>query len=857
QQRKLENTFYKEYRAFREKLYKTLVAANPNFPGTKGRLVRLSQKILDRCIFIFFCEDMGAALKYPPQLLRNLLINDSRDEFYDPNETTIWSRLKSLFKSMNEGTTFRQHTINQFNGGLFADDAELNSLEIPNQIFCVPGQGENEASLYTHKETLLYLSAAYNYASEGLNADQGDASLPGNSAKADPSKSLGLYTLGRIFEQSITELEILEAKADGLLSVNEESKRKRDGVYYTPEWVVEKIVHHTISPLLEEIKTNAGWPSEEGKYPDEVAIETYRSELRNIKIVDPACGSGAFLITTLRYLVTEWNALRGFEEAAANASLERALASKKGVTKARRRLEKTKFARDDASLINDILKENIYGVDINPASVEIARLALWLHTARGDKPLSSLEGTIRTGNSLIGPDFYEGRMDLDKYDADQRERINAFDWQAAFPEVFANGGFDGVVGNPPYVKLQNFKKVHADMATYLKTRADGSPAYESTQTGSFDLYLPFIEQGINLLSKRGRMGYICPSVWEMNEYGKGLRKFISNGRYLDRWINFRAFQVFEEATTYCALQFFSKRKNNVIKIAMAGSGEVPDDPWPDESCHLPSEQTVFGERWLLLNGAERDLIDRLNKHRKSLDDPENTEGIFVGIQTSADKIYHLTKVRDGRYLCNPGNKAAPYEVDIEDDLMHPLVSGEHAKRYRKPKTDIFLLFPYEALNEKMQLIPEPELQKRYPKAWHYLKTYETELRSRENDKHNDDQWFRFGRSQNLDKQEFKKLIVAQTVPNLRVCFDVEGEFYINNVRVNAIAAKNQDQLWFLLGVLNSKIVNFVFKRIAKVKDNNFYEANKQFIAPLPIPNASLEQKNSVGKQGEYLQGVTT
>lgn len=123
QQRELENTFYKEYRAFRERLYETLVEANPNFPGTKGRLVRLSQKILDRCIFIFFCEDMGSALNYPPQLLRNLLINDSRDEFYDPNENTIWDRLKSLFTSMNDGTPFRQHKINQFNGGLFAEDA--------------------------------------------------------------------------------------------------------------------------------------------------------------------------------------------------------------------------------------------------------------------------------------------------------------------------------------------------------------------------------------------------------------------------------------------------------------------------------------------------------------------------------------------------------------------------------------------------------------------------------------------------------------------------------------------------------------------------------------------------------------
>lgn len=319
---------------------------------------------------------------------------------------------------MNEGGPFRQHKINKFNGGLFADDSELNSLEIPNRIFCVPGQGENEASLYSHKTTLLYLSAAYNYASESLSAEQGQAGTLGDAVKNDPSKSLGLYTLGRIFEQSITELEILEAKADGLLSVNEESKRKRDGVFYTPECIVEKVVHHTISPLLEDLKLKAEWPTKEGQYPSPNEIDAYRDGLRSLKIVDPACGSGAFLITALRYLVTEWHALRGLEAAAAQAEFDKALSSKKGVTKARRRLKDTQTVRDDASLINDILKDNIYGVDINPASVEISRLALWLHTARGDKPLSSLEGTIKTGNSLIGPNFYEGRMNLDQYDED-------------------------------------------------------------------------------------------------------------------------------------------------------------------------------------------------------------------------------------------------------------------------------------------------------------------------------------------------------------------------------------------------------------------------------------------------------
>ena len=235
--------------------------------------------------------------------------------------------------------------------------------------------------------------------------------------------------------------------------------------------------------------------------------------LHEVKIVDPACGSGAFLITTLRFLLDEWKALRDL----------------------RRTLFNEVTIREEDVVIAEILSRNIYGVDINAASVEIAKLALWLHTARGNRPLSSLDEHIVEGNSLIGPDFYHG---LAPYSEDELERINAFNWQEAFPEVFERGGFDSVVGNPPYVKLQNFRKVHSDMATYLARRLDEGGLFRSTQTGNFDLYLPFIEKGIDLLNDQGRMGFINPSVWTMNEYGRALREHIAAGHHLCGWIDF-------------------------------------------------------------------------------------------------------------------------------------------------------------------------------------------------------------------------------------------------------------------------------------------------------------------------------
>ena len=523
-QRELENTFYGEYRDYRAYLCHVLLRHNDEnsgrFPGTRGRLVRLAQKLIDRCIFIFFCEDMGRVLGFPPQLLRNFLADRSADRYLDPEGGTIWEELKALFRAMNDGRAFGGEQLNQFNGGLFAPDPDLEQLRIPNIAFCEQGQGQSEASLSSNKRTLLYLSAAYNYATgwaDGLARGDGD--------RADPTRSLGLYTLGRIFEQSITELEILEAEADGRLSVNVLSKRKRDGVYYTPEWVVERVVVETVGRRLADLKRACGWPApNEDRLPSETALDAYVAALREVRVVDPACGSGAFLIMSLRYLVDEWQAVRGVrQQVTHDFSVQEGL---------------------DDVVVRDLLSRNIYGVDINPASVEITKLALWLHTARGDQALSSLDDHIREGNSLIGPEFYDG---LAPYSDEERERINAFDWQTAFPEVFARGGFDAVVGNPPYVKLQNFRRVHGDMTSFLQRRLTSGGYYASTQTGNFDLYLPFIEKSITLLNDNGHLGFIAPSLWTMTEYGRGLRDYVMAGQHLWGWIDFGAYQVFRRS----------------------------------------------------------------------------------------------------------------------------------------------------------------------------------------------------------------------------------------------------------------------------------------------------------------------
>lgn len=838
-EKKLEKAFYKEYRAYRENLCDALIENNgegtDRFPGTKGRLVRLAQKILDRFIFVFFCEDMGTRIGYPPQLLRDYLIKEAGSEYFDPNGFDVWDKLKVLFGSMNSGGKFGTFSVSQFNGGLFSDDPMLNALRVPNRVFCAPGQGINEASLAQYKNTLLYLSARYNYAT-------GFGNQPDEAAQE--ATELGLYTLGRIFEQSITELEVLEAEADGKLSLNKITKRKRDGVYYTPEWIVERIVEDTLGRRLEEIKTECGWPlsvdtSARGKKLRLKSISEYEARLSDIKIVDPACGSGAFLITALRRLTKEWSDLRYLRSAD----------------------EGGEYTAPGDITINRILTTNIYGVDINASSVEIAKLALWLHTANGQSPLSSLDETIKEGNSLIGPEFFNS---LAEPTAEERERINPFDWEAAFPDVFddsrPNGaGFDVVIGNPPYVKLQNFRKVHADMAAFLQEDRAGNETYASTQTGNFDLYLPFIEKGISLLNGKGRLGYIAPNVWIMNKYGEGLRNYVASGKHLEGWIDFGSHQIFEEATIYTALQYFTKTKNKKVATAQAFDGTIKGDPFTNKQNALSYSKLVFRDRWLLATGQNRAIIDTALSKSKYLDDKSITQNIFVGLQTSADDIYHLSKVSNGRYLCSPigSREISEFEVELEDAIMKPLVSGAEAKRYISPETNTYILFPYNVKNGKAELKSKSEMKSDFPLAHAYLKKWKSELSGRESGKFSDKEWYRFGRSQNLGRQEVKKLVVPRLVTKVFCVLDEGAEIYLDNVDVGGVTAAKNTSVHYLMGVLNSTACGHIFRQISKPFRGNFRSANKQFIAPLPIPKANKSETKVVSDLAKKLQKLHT
>ena len=814
-EKKLEGDFYADYRAYREVLIGNISLQRPD-GMTRSGTVRLGQKLLDRLIFLMFAEDMGGRVGFPHNALQDELIRQSRDQFLEPEGDEVWARLRRIFATMNEGGRLGTAAIHRFNGGLFATDPDIDGLSLPNRLFVRFGQAQNEAKFAEHKDTLLYLAATYNFAKEG-----------------DAKNSIGLYTLGHIFEQSIVDLEKLEAQAEGRPSIHGEDKvgkRKRDGVYYTPEWVVRKIVEETVDPLFARWKTEAGWV--DGELPSPDTARAYWDRIRRIKVIDPSCGSGAFLIVALDHLHRE------FEMAAEYAVATRALTNRP----------------DAAAITEGILVDNLYGVDINPASVEITRLSLWLHTARANRPLSALDAHIQCGNSLVDRRFYNKRT-LD--DAEERDRVNTFEWDGDF----AVGSFDAVIGNPPYVKLQNFVKVHADIAAWLVAGSSGEAPYTSTTTSNFDLYLPFIEKGLTLLNDCGRMGYIAPSLWPTLGYGEGLRRVVHAGRHLEKWLDFRSFQIFEDATTYTAIQIFTKAPAEAIRLAFAGDGDISRANWTDDAHAVPYEDIASPlSPWLLAPRPVRTMIERLGREGTPLGDATNTNGIIVGIQTSADHIFHLRRLGRNRYVYVPrrdGKKLAEVEVQIEDALMKPLISGAEAKRFLEPRTDTYLLFPYDVAPGATTLLAAGELAARFPMAWAYLSGFERELRDREGRKFDDDRWYRMGRTQNLDKQEVPKLLVPRLVTTLGCFADDEGRYYCDNVDVGGVVPARLTDLWFIAGILNAPATDAIFAWLSKPFRGGYKSANKQFIAPLPIPRADPASRAALSALARQLQTQRT
>lgn len=728
----ISDRLYSDYSLLRIKL---IDAVNDATGGTdKVQSVNTAQKILDRVLFIAFAEDRGLL---PSKSLEEAFVTKNR---FQP--MPIWNNFKGLFADIDGGNS--AHGIPKYNGGLFRFDEHVDTLNLSDDI-C---QAFNEIGKY-HFDT-----------------------------------EVSITVLGHIFEQSVSDIEKLLAKARGEGDDEPEKasgvkgRRKRDGIVYTPDYIAKFIVEKTLGTHIDELFRNCIAKHAKGDVADYDSLKfkknaelqawyDFRYTLKTMRVVDPACGSGVFLVTAFDYLKAEYD------------RVDKKIAQLRGVD----------AQQDFEDVDREILSQNLYGVDVNAESVEITKLSLWLKTAKKGKELDSLDHNIRVGDSLIE-------------DSSFAYLEHGFSWNKAFPEVFAAGGFDVVLGNPPYVRMELIKP----MKPYLETRFD---CYDSKA----DLYCYFFERGLRLLKQNGKLGYISSSSFLKASFGDNLRKLLRKFEF-EMVADFGNETVFEGVTTYPNIFVFKNAvaSNKPIEYLQVGYNG-PDvlrreiaypkfhsyskDRLKRQNWHFEASKNIF-----LRDKLEANAIDYLLSEVEPLN----------GIKTGYNPAFVLAKQDYSDWHANDGASSS---------LLRNWMTGDDvAKWLPEQQTEKRLLFVKKGdtkqllINSGKALLVDDELEawgvfsSNYPYASSWLKKHEDKCRKRSDQ---GDFWWELRACDYYDAFEKSAVLYPEMSQGPKFCSKTRGTicnnktFFLPISSEHLLAYLNSSVAWFFLNGLCSSL----------------------------------------------------
>lgn len=713
--------FLRQMRDWRSQLCADIHGKNPAFDEETVNI--LSQRILNRIIFLRICEDRD------------------QERYGQLKRITDYGELRGLFIESDR----------KYDSGLF-------------DLIEEGGAPLSDETIVEIFKDLYYPNSIYDFS------------------------VMDSFVLSEIYEQFLTES--IAFTGDGIEVRQKNEVRENKGIVTTPRYIADRIVEDTLAPIAEGKDENG---------------------LLGLHVADISCGSGVFLLSAYEYLTGRMLDIVGTDDPMRTFTLRR-----------------------------EILRRCIYGVDVDPLAVEIAKFSLMVqlleHVGRDiadaflsgtrKRLLPNIDSHVVTGNSLVDNGYYLMRPGT--RDADTLKRVRAFDWDGDFPAE----GFDAIVGNPPYVRVQRLVNYAPEEYEYAK--AEGSP-YTTGKASTIDKYFLFVERAMGKIRSGGTLGYIVPNKFMTNQSGRILRRLLSRTGRIKRIIHFGDQQVFAGRLTYTCILEISGHREDSFDIAFIDdlaafkyTGEAAYDTYGQD--YLGEDPWVFPPDWL----------NRIISRNMARTNPLGTlADIHVGMQTSADSIYMIKDFRETGDLIEFKDPVDGSPTRIERSITRGAIYDARLSKYHRIVPNARMLFPYPAdMSRRVGTYDRETMRRRYPLALAYLSKHRERLDRRNMPGRNEDNWYGYGRSQSiLWFQGGDKLVWPVLSRTGNYVYDPDVAFTGGgNGPYFGLSMKEGtgESIFYVQAILNHWLMDRIVATTASEFHGGYPSHGKQFVSRLPI-----------------------